>query len=235
MATTSHGIQVVERERVAIPPPIPDSNDAPDAAEAPVGGGGGTVPVGGLGLLGVLTLLVGAWGGIVPFIGPMIGADGDGTMSWFWSLPHAVLWLAPGAAACVAAAVMLGALPRAMAGFGRISTFAAGLLAVVAGAWFVIGPEAWPVLVRSAGVFVPAGPLTLLGREVAYSFGPGAILLMLGAMAMAVSMTGGVPRMARTTVPAADRSAMTGRPVAGRPVAGRPVTPSPVPGRPVTA
>ncbi len=211
MAATSHGIQVVERERVDTPAPArPDPPSEPLAVDD----GGGAVPVGGLGALGVLTLLVGAWGGIVPFIGKLIGADADGTVSWYWSLPHALLWLAPGAAACLAAAVMLGAMPRAMVGLGRLGAVGAGFLAMLAGAWFVIGPEAWPVLMRSAGVFVPAGPLTMLARQVGYSFGPGMLLLVFGAMAMAMGMAG---RTRRPTAPAvrttpANAPAVTRRP-----------------------
>jgi len=224
MAATSHGIQVVERERVAAPPA--DRPAAPTASEAPpatpamaVEDGGGTVPVGGLALLGVLTLLIGAWGGIVPFIGPLIGANADGTMSWYWSLPHALLWVAPGGAACVAAALMLGAMPRAMVGFGRAATAGAGLLAMVCGAWFVIGPEAWPVLFHSAGVFVPTGPLMTLAHEVGYSFGPGVLLLVFGAMA--VGMAGRVSRFGRVT---GDERVVRRAPVPARAVSGRPVT-----------
>lgn len=192
MASTSHGIQVVERERVAIPTPTPGSTGADSsAAERPsMEGDGRSVPVAGLGVLGALTLLVGAWGGIVPFIGPLIHNNADGSMSWYWSLPHALLWVAPGAAACLAGAVMLGALPRAMSGFGRLGAFGAGALAALSGAWFVVGPLAWPVLQRSAGVFVPAGPLTMLTHEIGYSFGPGLLLVLLGAMAMAMGMAG---------------------------------------------
>jgi len=203
MTTTSHGIQIVERERVAIPsPPAPADATGPTAPAA-AESGDGTVPVGGLGVLGLLTLLVGAWGGIVPFVGPLVGADADGTVSWYWSMSHALLWLAPGAGACLAAALMLGAMPRAAVGFGRLGAFAAGALAMVCGAWFVIGPEAWPVLVRSAGVFVPAGPLTTVARQVGYSFGPGVLLLLLGGLSMGMGMAGGSDRRAVPSAPMA--------------------------------
>lgn len=197
MAATSHGIQVVERERVEAPPSSArEDGPAPGAAPAPARPLG-TVPAAGLGTLGFLTLLVGAWGGIVPFVGPTFGFSADGTMAWYWNMPHALLWLAPGAAAVLAGAVMLGTLPRALAGLGRMGAFGAGLLAVLAGAWFVIGPEAWPVLVHSAGVFTPAHPLRELAREVGYSFGPGVLLVAFGSMAM--GMAGRTARRARVT------------------------------------
>lgn len=211
MAATSHGIQVVERERVEAPPPSAGAGtDRPTPSPT---GTGQSVPAGALGTLGVLTLLVGAWGGIVPFVGPLFGYSADGTTAWYWNLPHALLWLAPGAAACAAAVVMLGALPRAVAGLGRIGAFGAGVLAVLAGAWFVVGPEAWPVLFRSAGVFAPAGAMRAFVHQIGYSFGPGVLLLLFGAVAM--GMAGRRPRAVRAPAAArpAGRPVMTGRPV----------------------
>ena len=52
----------------------------------------------GLGLAGVVAVLVSAWGGIVPYVGPLFNYSGDGSGSWHWSLAHAVLSLVPGAA-----------------------------------------------------------------------------------------------------------------------------------------
>lgn len=214
MAATSHGIQVVERERIAPPAPSAPSQPADPTVPVAVGEGDGAVPVAGIGVLGLLTLLIGAWGGIVPFIGPIIGANADGTMSWYWSAAHAWLWLVPGAVACVASAIMVGTMPRAKVGLGRRGAIGAGALAVLCGAWFVIGPEAWPVLVRSAGVFVPAPPLTSLTREIGYSYGPGVLLVLFGATAMGMGMAGrrnrGVaaadPAPARATTPPATQA-----------------------------
>ncbi len=36
----------------------------------------------GLGLVGTLAVLTAAWGGIVPYIGPVFGYSGDGSGSW---------------------------------------------------------------------------------------------------------------------------------------------------------
>jgi hypothetical protein len=209
MAATSHGIQVVERERVE---PAGASGTGTGSPATTPTDTGEAVPALGVGTLGVLTLLVGAWGGIVPFVGPLFGFSGDGTMAWYWNLPHALLWLAPGAVACAAGLVMLGALPRAMAGFGRIGVFGAGLVAALCGAWFVVGPEAWPVMVRSAGVFAPGGAMHAFVRQIGYSFGPGVLLLAFGALAMGIA--GRRPRRVRAARPApAGRPIMTGRPV----------------------
>ena len=139
-------------------------------------------PSGRLAMAGVFALMIAAWGGLVPFLGPAIRFSGDGTPSWYWDAPHALLWLVPGAVAFVAAAAVLGFVPTTRRGRGRVSTAAAGFAMAVCGAWFVVGPLAWPVLKSSAGVFVPASPLRELDYQIIYSLGPGMLLLLIGGM-----------------------------------------------------
>ncbi len=142
------------------------------------------VPATGLGVTGFTIMLLGAWAGIVPFVGPTFGFSADGASSWYWNLPHALLWLAPGAVAVWCGLMMLGLVPRAIAGFARLGSAALGTVAAICGAWLVIGPLAWPVLERSAGVFVPASPIRELAYQIGYSLGPGVLLVVLGAFAL---------------------------------------------------
>jgi hypothetical protein len=131
---------------------------------------------------GFLTLVLGAWAGIVPFIGPIFGFSGDGTAAWTWSLSHTVLFLVPGAAAVFAGLLMMaeglsnGRARRSILGF-------AGLLSAVCGAWLVIGPMAWPVL-HGTAFFAGASALRELTYWVGYALGPGALLLALGAFVL---------------------------------------------------
>jgi|SRR5579862_2317526 len=143
-----------------------------------------SVPPGGLGVLGVLTFFLGAWGGIVPFVAPTFRFSADGSASWHWSLAHALLWLVPGAFAAVSGLFMLGLVPRAVAGLARLGSAVAGLTAATCGAWFVLGPFAWSVLEHSGGLFVPASALREFTYEVGYSLGPGLLLGMFGAFAV---------------------------------------------------
>jgi hypothetical protein len=124
---------------------------------------------------GLLVMLLGAWSGIVSFVGPTFGFSADGTGSWDWNLAHGLLFLVPGAAAFVAGLVlMLG--DRSLRGM-------AGLLAALSGAWLVVGPLAWRVLEGST-FFVGASPLRSLAYWVGYSLGPGALLIGFGAFAL---------------------------------------------------
>jgi hypothetical protein len=159
----------------------------------------------GVGVVAVLVFLVAAWGGIVPFVGPLFGFSADGSPGWTWNLQHALLWLAPGAAACVAALGSFIVAGRMTVGRGRVGAVGAGLLVALSGAWFAFGPLSWPVFERSAGVFVPAQPLRELSYWVGYSLGPGALLTLLGGVIVGsalyrrratVASVAGAPRLA---------------------------------------
>jgi hypothetical protein len=140
-----------------------------------------TVPRFSLGIAGLLLVVLGVWGGIVPFIGPTFGFSADGAGSWYWDLLHALLSLAPGAAALVAGLlIMTGAGTRV---FHSALTGLAGFLAVLAGGWFVIGAIAWPLLYNS-GVIVSAPPATTLEYFVGYYGGVGCLLIFLGAFVL---------------------------------------------------
>lgn len=148
------------------------------------------VPPAGLRFAGLLTLLLGAWAGIVPFLGPSFGYSADGAGSWHWSLSHALLWLAPGAASCLAGVVMMGLFPRATDRRGRLGSGFAGVLAIASGAWLVVGALAWPILHSSRAVFSPASSFREFTYQVGYSLGPGVLVSILGAFALGWAIRG---------------------------------------------
>jgi hypothetical protein len=136
-----------------------------------------------LGAVGFVALVVSAWGGIIPYVGPTFGFSGDGLGSWHWNLSHAVLALIPGAIGVLFALSLMG---RTAAGatFRRVGLTFGGLMAIASGAWFVIGPLSWPVLVSGGHYFVTSSPLGELEYQVGYALGPGLILAACGAFAM---------------------------------------------------
>ncbi len=133
--------------------------------------------------IGILVLLLGVWGALVPFVGPTFGYDMGGTPAWTWTESHATLHLAPGIAAVLGGAWM--------AGSNRVSTSRLGaLLAAVAGTWFVIAPSLHPLWAgqsmggsMSMGESALSSALTSLG----YHYGTGVVIAMLGAYAFGVS------------------------------------------------
>jgi hypothetical protein len=135
----------------------------------------------GLALVGVVALLTSAWGGIVPYVGPLFGFSGDGTGSWYWNLPHAVLALIPGALGVFLGLVVIGEARGVVFGRGRITLAMAGTLLMVVGAWFAIGPFAWPVLASTGPYFVTGSHLRVLAYELGYSIGTGIVLVVCGA------------------------------------------------------
>ncbi len=144
------------------------------------------LPPAGLGVIGLLTVLFGAWAALAVLVGPTFGWDPEGSSSLHWSLVRAVLHVAPGGAAVVAGLVMIATVPKATRGAGRSGAALAGLLAILAGAWLAIGPSAWTAF-RSTGeiVFAPATPMRSFTYVVGANLGPGLLLAVTGAFALA--------------------------------------------------
>jgi hypothetical protein len=135
----------------------------------------------GIGTAGVVAVLVSAWGGIVPYVGPLFNYSGDGSGSWHWNLAHAVLALAPGVFGVLLGLFVIAESRGVVVGKGRLSLAAAGTLLMVCGAWFAIGPLAWPVINNGSEYFVASTHLRVLAYEVGYSIGTGLILVICGA------------------------------------------------------
>jgi hypothetical protein len=138
----------------------------------------------GLALIGLCALLVSAWGGIVPYVGPAFGYSSNGAPAWDWTLQHALLYLVPGA---VGVLFSLGVLSRAGGGRGlaRAHLGLSGLVLVACGAWFVIGPVTWPIWHPAAAVFGHGTtPTAHFVNEIGYNLGVGVVLAALGGMVM---------------------------------------------------
>lgn len=135
----------------------------------------------GLGTAGAVAVVVSIWGGIVPFVGPLFNFSGDGSGSWHWNLAHAVLAVAPGALGVLLGLFVIAESRGIVVGKGRLSLATAGTLLMVCGAWFAIGPLAWPVVANSGTYFAASSHLRLLAHEVGYSIGVGLVLVVCGA------------------------------------------------------
>jgi hypothetical protein len=136
-------------------------------------------------LLGLIAIALGAWGGLVPFIGHALNFNADGSSLWTWNLSHALLYLAPGITAVVGgAAIMLSAWVSEIQGLdiSRLLLPLGSLVIALSGTWFVLGPSIWPIYFTSR-VFAAAAPVRSFAEMVAYNLGVGVLLCMLAGVA----------------------------------------------------
>jgi hypothetical protein len=130
-------------------------------------------------LTGLLLILLGAWGALVPFFGPHIDWAYLADPAWTWTTAKGWLEVLPGAAAAV------GGLAVLLSG-NRASAVLGGWLAVFAGAWFVVGRTFASTLgIGDLGQRVASTDLKRALLEVTYFTGLGALIVFLGGAAVA--------------------------------------------------
>ena len=56
---------------------------------------------------GFVTILISAWGALIPFVEPLFGYHVTGTPSWLWNAAHTLLAVVPGAVGVVMGFVVL--------------------------------------------------------------------------------------------------------------------------------
>ena len=116
---------------------------------------------------------------MIPFVGPDFNFAYTPDQDWAWSTARGWLEVLPGAA------TVLGGLLLIFSG-NRITAMLGAWLAVLAGGWFVIGGQVAPVLgIGSAGDPVAATDRKRAALEVSYFSGLGALIIFLGALAVA--------------------------------------------------
>lgn len=113
------------------------------------------------GLSGLLLILLGAWGALVPFVGPYFHYAYTPDRSWVYTSGRLWLSIAPGAAAVLGGLIVLLTRSRLWGGFGAF-------LAALGGAWFVVGAAVTAQFVKSAAIS-PGLPLGTSGGTAASS------------------------------------------------------------------
>ena len=128
---------------------------------------------------GLLLILLGAWGALIPFFGPNINWSYMADPAWTWTAAKGWLEVLPGVATAVGGLLVLVSGNRASAMFG-------GWLAVFAGAWFVVG-RAFASTLDIGDVGQPVASTDLKGAllEVTYFTGLGALIVFLGGAVLA--------------------------------------------------
>lgn len=140
---------------------------------------------------GLLLVILGAWGALIPFVGPRFNFAYTPDRDWAWSSARGWLEVLPGAATVV------GGLLLIVAG-NRVAAMLGGWLAVLAGAWFVVGEQVAPLLgIGSAGDPIAATERKRALLEVSYFDGLGALIIFVGGVVLARTAV----RLARDVAP----------------------------------
>lgn len=130
---------------------------------------------------GFLVLLLGAWGALVPFIGPHFGYAYTPNATWTMTAGRLWLEVVPGAVAALGGLILIGSASRAVGMW-------AGWLAALAGGWFAIGPIV-SMLWTADGkpqTGSPVGTTTLQAvvEQIGFFTGLGVVIVFLAAAAI---------------------------------------------------
>jgi hypothetical protein len=139
------------------------------------------------GVSGVLLVLLGAWGGLVPFVGPYFRFAYTPDKAWAYTSGRLWLSVVPGAAALLGGLLVIIASHRAV---GCVGAFVAAL----GGAWFIVGTAVIGLVVKNGSITPgvplagPLGPLSSTSRVLleglGFFAGTGALILFFGALGL---------------------------------------------------
>jgi len=139
------------------------------------------------GVSGILLILLGAWGGLAPFVGPYFRFAYTPDKAWAYTSGRLWLSVVPGAAALLGGLLVTIASHRAAACVGA---FAAAL----GGAWFIVGTAVIGLVVKNGSITPGAaltgslGPLSSTSRVLleglGFFAGTGTLILFFAALAL---------------------------------------------------
>jgi hypothetical protein len=162
-------------------------------------------------LSGLLLVLLGIWGALIPFIGPYFHYAYTPDKAWTYTTGRLWLDILPGAAAFIGGLIVLTSAYRPTAHVGA-------WLAALSGAWFALGGLIGPVWIHMQ--MVPGTPVgdaahrTL--EQIGFFTGLGVAIVLLAAMAIgrfSVISVSDARRAARAAdeTPTEDATTSTGR------------------------
>jgi hypothetical protein len=134
---------------------------------------------------GAVTIVVGAWGGIAPYVGHALHYSADGSATWTWNLQHGLLSLLPGSMAVVGGALLVATAwvrrdrPSAL---HTVALAAATALLGLSAIWFLIGTSVWPVFF-TGNVLVGASPVRAFADVGGTYLGEGFVLAAMAGVA----------------------------------------------------
>ena len=128
---------------------------------------------------GVMLILLGACGGLIPFVGPYFHYAYTPNTTWHYTTARLWLEILPGAAVVLGGVLVTLSASRLIAGGGAI-------LAALGGGWFIVGREVnrlWPHLgVPGAPAGISVTRVVL--EELGFFTGLGAVIVFFAALAL---------------------------------------------------
>jgi hypothetical protein len=136
---------------------------------------------------GVLLIILGAWGGLIPFVGPYFHYAYTPDTAWHYTSGRLYLSIVPGAA------VLIGGLLAVLASHRAVGVLGS-LLAALGGGWFILGGPIVALAVKSGSVS-PGRPLTgavgslssatrVFLETLGFFTGTGVLIVFLAALAL---------------------------------------------------
>lgn len=136
-------------------------------------------------VISVLLMVLGVWGGLVPFVGPYFGYAYTPDKAWAYTSGR--LWLSIVPAAAVILGGLLVLVSDAAAAFGAF-------LAALGGIWFVLGPLVTAYKLSSLGV-TTGSPIASSGalfhpsamrflEQIGFFYGLGVVILFFAAVSL---------------------------------------------------
>lgn len=151
-------------------------------------------------LSGVVLVLLGLWGGLIPFIGPYFHYAYTPDTTWTYNTARLWLEILPGAAVFLGGLLLIITAGRSIALFGA-------LLASAGGAWFVLGTVLSPLWNNNAplgGSPASATVVMRIAEQIGFFTGLGVVVVFVAAAAFGriLSVPAGVAEEPAETVPA---------------------------------
>ena len=151
-------------------------------------------------LSGLILVLLGLWGGLIPFVGPYFHYAYTPDTTWTYTTARLWLEILP------AAAVFLGGILLIIAAGRSIALFGA-LLASAAGAWFVLGTVLSPLWNNNVQLGGSPASLTVvmkIAEQIGFFTGLGVVVVFIAAAAFGriLSLPAEVVAVPTETVPA---------------------------------
>jgi hypothetical protein len=127
---------------------------------------------------GLLLILLGAWGGLIAFIGPYFHYAYTPDTTWTYTSGRLWLEILPGIGALAGGLILLVSTLRPLTMFGA-------LIAALSGAWFAVGSVLMPLWLHGTGPGVPVGgTLARAVEQVGFFSGLGVVTVFVAAAAL---------------------------------------------------